>query len=700
MQILSTSIIRRATLVCSILSLGIWAQAEELDSIKHNYDLAELQVTATKRQTLKHALPSSISILGKRLLEQTQFQGIKDLGATAPNVHIPDFGSGLSTPIFIRGIGSRRLGMVGLYSDGVPLLENATIDGDYHDLRTIEILRGPQGTIYGRGAMGGIINMRSYRPLEEQFTQVNILGGQYGLYGINGQSYQRVSERLGFGASLGYLHRGGYHTNISTGEPADKLSNTSAKLSMQYRHNGWDIYGFAHYQYRDQGGYPYAVVAADGTLPEVEYGLPSYYQRKLLTTGLSIERQFDNGLLLKSGTSYQYLKDKMVMDQDFTVMPMISILQKSRKHLVTEELSISRSRGRYSWVTGVYGFYISSDKSVQNDIKMPPRMHSDILLTYDEPSYGLALYHQSSYQITERLTAELGLRYDWEHSRQTYGNTTRNLLNNQVTTRELPAKSSHQQFTPKASLSYRLGDEHRLYASVLRGYQPGGFNVQFDSPEEQSYKPEYSWNYELGTHLYFLNGRLQVDAAAYYIDWEQQQVQQAVIQQLGSKIMNAGRSRSVGAELALAYRPIEGLNLGASYGYTKATYQSYEEVVSKTVTLSHNGKYIPLVPKHTVSARADYAFATGLRWLEGIKLGVQYRGLGDIHWDNANAQRQAFYSLVDAQIGFSSGAFTLELWGRNLANTDYRAFQFASQGRQLAQRGTPRHFGGTLRIRL
>lgn len=700
MQIFNTSNLRRATLVCSIFALAPMAMADELDSISKTFDLAELQVTATKRQTLKHALPSSVSILGKRLLEQTQFQGIKDLGGIVPNVHIPDFGSGLSTPIFIRGIGSRRLGMVGLYNDGVPLLEGASIDGDYHDLRTVEILRGPQGTIYGRGAMGGIINMRSYRPLEERFTQVNILGGEYGLYGINGQSYQRASERLGFGASLGYLHRGGYHTNAFTGEKSDPLNNTSAKLSVQYRHNGWDIYGFAHYQYRDQGGYPYAVVAADGSLPEVNYNLPSYYKRKLFTAGLSIERQLDNGLLLKSGTSYQHLKDEMVMDQDFTAMPMIEILQKSTKHLATEELSISRSRGRYTWVSGIYGFYVGSDKSVHNNIKMLPRMHSDILLTYDEPSYGLALFHQSSYQITDRLTAELGLRYDWEHSRQDYGNTTRNLLNNQVTTKELPAKSNYQQFTPKASLSYRLGDEHRIYASVLRGYQSGGFNVQFDKPEEQSYKPEYSWNYELGTHLYFLNGRLQVDAAAYYIDWEQQQVQQAVIQQLGSKIMNAGRSRSVGAELAFAYRPIEGLNLGASYGYTKATYQSYEEVVSKTVTISHNGKYIPLVPKHTVSARADYAFATGLSWLDGIKLGLQYRGLGDIYWDNANAQRQPFYSLVDAQIGFNSGAFTLELWGRNLTNADYRAFQFASQGRQLAQRGAPRHFGGTLRIRL
>lgn len=701
MKLISTCT-KRASLVCSLLALPYVVHAEELDSLSRHVDLAELTVTATKTQMLKQEIPSSVSILGKRLLEQTQFQSIKDLGTYTPNVHIPDFGSSLSTPIFIRGIGSRRINMVGLYSDGIPLLEGASIDADYTDLRSIEILRGPQGTLYGRGAMGGIINMRSYRPLEHQFTQINVIGGQYGLYGINGQSYQRINNSLGLAASLNYLHRGGYYTNEYHKNKADKLNNSSAKFALQYQHQGWDIYAFAQYQYRNQGAYAYALVDNNDVLSPVNYNTPSYYMRKLFTGGLSIQKQLNNKLMIKSATAYQHINDEMLMDQDFTPMPIITALQQTRKNIWTEELTISRTSDRYSWVTGLYGYAISSDKTLDNQIAMLPRMNSSILISYIEPSYGWAIFHQSRYKITPRLTAELGLRYDWDHRKQNYHSTTLNKLTSTTSIEDKPTKAIDRQFTPKFSLTYRLGDEHRVYASVLRGYQSGGFNVQFDTPEEQAYKPEYSWNYELGGHFYFLDGKLQVDAAAFYIDWEQQQVQQAITQSPlgGFKIVNTGRSKSLGAELAVAYRPVNSLNLAASYGYTKATFSQYDELVRGSGSVSRSGNYIPQVPRQTFAASADYTFTTGLSFIQDVRLGVQYRGVGDTYWDNANVQKQGYYGLLDAQLGLNYKAFTLELWGRNLLNSDYRSFQFTLQGRNFAQSGTPRHFGATLRVKL
>lgn len=692
--------VKRASLVCSLFALPSLAQAEQIDSISRNVDLAELTVTATKTQILKHEIPSSVSILGKRLLEQTQFQSIKDLGAYVPNVYIPDFGSSLSTPIFIRGIGSRRINMVGLYSDGIPLLEGASIDTDYTDLRTIEILRGPQGSLYGRGAMGGIINMRSYRPLDSQFTQLNILGGQYGLYGINGQSYQKVSSRLGLAANINYLHKGGYHMNEYGGSKVDGLNNISAKFALQYQYNGWDIYTFAQYQYRNQGGYPYAIVDKNNVLGAVNYDTPSHYKRKLFTAGLSIEKKLPNNLKFKSATGYQHLDDEMLMDQDFTPSPTIVALQQSRKNVWTEELSLSRTSDRYSWIAGVYGYAIGSNKNVENSISMLPNRNSQVSISYGEPGYGVAFYHQSSYKITSRLTAELGLRYDWEHREQDYRNVSNDKLTNKTTIVATPASAIDRQFTPKVALNYRIGDEHRIYASVLRGYQSGGFNVQFEAPEEQSYKPEYSWNYELGTHLYYLNGKLQVDAAAFYIDWEQQQVQQAMQSLLGSKITNAGRSRSIGAELSVAFRPSRDLNLSASYGYTKATFIRYDEFVSPKTNISRANNYIPQVPKQTFAGSIDYTIKSGLRWIEDIRFGLQYRGLGDIYWDSANTKKQGFYSLLDGQIGLTHRVFTFEVWGRNLLNSEYRSYQITTQGRNIAQRGAPRHFGATIRIKL
>lgn len=690
-----------AGLIGALSVSGNVAHAEGVDSLSYNINLEEVTVTASRIQLLKHELPASVSILGKRLLDQTQFLSIKDLGGYVPNVHLPDFGSSLSTPIYIRGIGSRRINMVGLYADGIPLLEGGSIDADYTDLRSIEILRGPQGTLYGRGAMGGVINLRSHRPLETQFTQVNLLGGNYGLFGINAQSYQKVHDGLGLAASINYLHRGGYHTNEYTHRKADKLNSTSAKVALQYRRNGWDIYGFAQYQHRYQGGYPYGLLDKNNVLGPVSYDSPASYRRQIFVSGLSVQKRFASDLIFKSATGYQHLDDEMMIDQDFSPHPQITVLQKTQKNIWTEELTVSRSRGRYSWVTGLYGYAIGSDKTLDKDTDIRPRDFSHVFISYGEPGYGLALFHQSRYQITDRLTAELGVRYDWDRRRQEYANLSTNKLSNKSTKVERPVRAIDRQFTPKIALSYRLGQEHRVYASAQRGYQPGGFNVQFDRPEEQSYKPEYSWNYELGTHLYFLDGKLQVDGAIFYIDWEQQQVQQAIQSLRGSKMTNAGRSRSLGAELAAAYSPISGLNVSASYGYTKATFVSYAEFVSRQGNVSRAGNYIPHVPRSTFSAAVDYTLPMGLDWLDDVRLAVQYRGIGEIYWDSANMQKHDAYSLLDAQISFRYKYCTLELWGRNLLDKEYRTYQFTlQQGRNFAQRGAPRHFGATLRFKL
>lgn len=699
----SKGLLKRSLVVSTLLVPTMTMQAEELDSLRQGASLEQVTITATKRIALKRELPLSVSLLDKSLLEQTQFQGIRDINASIPNVYIPDFGSSRSTPIFIRGIGSRRVNMIGFYSDGVPLLDGESIDADYSDIRAIEVLRGPQGTLYGRGAMGGIINLTTYKPLEVQMTNVNLQAGNYGLMGLNAQSYQAVSDRVGLSAAIGYLHRGGYYTNKYNGRRVDPSNNYSAKFGIQYKYEGWNTNFFAQYQRRAQGAYPYALVGSDGSLSDVNYDGEGAYTRNLITLGLSLQKVWSNGLTLKSGTSYQHMTDELLMDQDFLPMDAITAEMATRRNSVTEELSLSQKIGRYSWITGVYAFHTLADRGVDNRIKMLPRMNQLVRYDYHEPNSALALYHQSSYQITDRLTAELGLRYEWEWSKQTLDSRITNYLiaGSRLVERQYPFSKTFQQFTPKFSLVYRLGTEHRVYASVQRGFQSGGFNLQFDDPKEQSYDPEYSWNYELGAHIYGLDGRLQLDGAVFYIDWEQQQVAQVLQNQLGSKITNAGHSKSLGAEFSLTYRPVDALNLALSYGYTKATFEKYEEYnASSRGNVSRDGNYIPQVPRQTISAGADYSIKTGLKSVEAIKLGVQYRGLGDLYWDTANAQKQAFYSLVDAQLSFNSKHYSLELWGRNLANTEYRSFQFNNQGRNFAQLGIPRHFGATLRIKL
>ena len=445
------------------------------------------------------------------------------------------------------------------------------------------------------------------------------------------------------------------------------------------------------------------MVAKDGSVGDVNYDGQGAYLRNLVTLGLSLQKVWNNGLMLKSGTSYQHLSDDILMDQDFTPRDAFNSSLQTNRNTITQEINLSQTYGRYSWVTGVYGFSTVADRVVDNRIKTLPRANRRVRYDYYEPNSTLALYHQSTYKLTDRLIAELGLRYEWEWSKQVRNSqTTDYLAGGKVLREEHPYFRSFQQFTPKFSLSYRLGQEHRVYAALQRGYQSGGFNLQFTNPSEQSYAPEYSWNYELGSHLYWLNGRLQVDASVFYIDWKQQQLTQTLLPPgTGTKITNAGHSKSMGAELSVSYRPTEPLYLAFSYGYTKATFEEYDEYnPSARKNVSYNGNYIPQVPRQTLSAAASYTIKTGMKCFEEVKIGAQYRGLGDIYWDNTNTQKQSFYNLLDAQISFQSKGYSLELWGRNLLDTKYSAYQFYFQGVSFAQKGTPLHFGGTLRIKL
>lgn len=692
----------RLTLVVSGLIFPTLANAEEIDSVKNGTSIEELIVTATKTNTIKREIPNSVSILDRQTLEQTQFQSIRDINAHIPNVYIPDFGSSRSTPIFIRGIGSRRVNMIGFYSNGIPLLDGESIDTDYNDLRSIEVLRGPQGTLYGRGAMGGIISITHHNPLDYQGTNINLSAGNYGLASLNANSYQKINDKWGVSGAITLQHKGGYYTNHFNNTQVDVSNSYSTKFGIHYRSNGWDINSFVQYQQRKQGGFPYAPLDREGNTGDINYNDPSSYNRNYLTLGLNIQKNWSNGLKLKSGSSFQNMQDEMLMDQDFTASPSITAKLATKRNTFTQEINLSQKIGRYTWVTGIYGFIINSRRSVDNKIIILPRTNVRNELHYYEPNSAVAIYHQSSYQITDRLTAELGLRYEWEWSKQTLNREDTNFLRGGAkTTMVYPFSTLFQQFTPKASLTYRIGKEHRIYASALKGYQSGGFNLQFDQPEEQSYKPEYSWNYELGTHLFFLGGRLQIDAAAFFINWEQQQITQNLVTQLGTKITNAGHSKSLGAELAIAYKPTDNLNLAMSYGYTKATFIEYDEYNRSTNSyINYNNNYIPQVPKQTVAANADYTFLTGIKLIEGIKVGVQYRGIGDIYWNSANNLKQNFYNILDAQVSFLGKGYSFELWAKNISNTAYNSYLFTSQGRNFAQKGTPSHMGATLRIKL
>ena len=215
------------------------------------------------------------------------------------------------------------------------------------------------------------------------------------------------------------------------------------------------------------------------------------------------------------------------------------------------------------------------------------------------------------------------------------------------------------------------------------------------SPDEIiTYKPEYSWNWEVGAHLDLLGGKLIADAALFYIDCSDQQLTVFPDGQTTGRMMtNAGKTKSLGAELAATAQVTPALDLRIAYGHTWAEFVKYDDGIH-----NYKGNKVPYVPQNTFSANASYTFWSLGNVLDKLQLRAGYNGTGKIWWNEENTSVQDFYSLLSASIYAEKGKFSLELWGKNLTDTNYNAFHFVSMGNTFFSQGRPAEWGVTVTL--
>ncbi|MDE6679799.1 MAG: TonB-dependent receptor, partial [Muribaculaceae bacterium] len=248
---------------------------------------------------------------------------------------------------------------------------------------------------------------------------------------------------------------------------------------------------------------------------------------------------------------------------------------------------------------------------------------------------------------------------------------------------------------------------------IAKGYKSGGYNTQMFSEVLQQrlmgimgiggnddidaivgYRPEKSWNYEIGAHLWPTDG-LGIEAALFYIDCRDQQLTMFPEGTTTGRMMtNAGQTRSMGAELTVHYRPVTDWNLTASYGLTDARFVHFNDGRA-----DYAGKRLPYVPASTLFVQGIYSHSWKNSFIDNLTAEVNMRGTGDIYWNEANTQRQKFYVLPGAQITAESGVVSLSVWGRNLTATHYDTFYFVSMGNEFVQRAKTREIGATLTVK-
>ena len=331
---------------------------------------------------------------------------------------MPDYGSRASCPVFVRGVGNKSDGTgIGFYVDGVPYYEPLSFDTDLGDVASVEVLRGPQGTLYGRNAIGGIVNISTRNPLEYQNTRVRLGYGRYNDLRTQISNYTKVSDKFGFTFGALYHHNDGAFRNSYLDEKVDKMNETEERIGLYYKPSeSWLIRLTSNFTYSDQGGYPYAPVDVEtNTLQPISYNRYSSFRRLISTNGLGITYT-GPVVSFNSQTSFQYINSKQAIDQDFTVTDKSFVENARHQNMVSQEFTLkSNGDSRYQWVIGAFGMMEHVDRTVDN---FSPSAGSLSHTDYCVPTSSLALYHQSTYNIWRGLSATAGIRFDYEHAKR------------------------------------------------------------------------------------------------------------------------------------------------------------------------------------------------------------------------------------------------------------------------------------------
>ena len=726
---------------------------EALTDTSKVVDLDEVVVVAQPKEQVRLRLqPVSSSVFGSEQLQQLNVRDLSQLSQYVPSFVMPSYGSRLTSSMYVRGIGSRiNNPAVGVYYDNIPLMSKAAFNNHFYMLDRVDILRGPQGSLYGQNTEGGLVRVYSKDPTKYQGTDIR-LGIGNGLWrNVEVAHHHRPSENLAFTVAGFYSGLKGFINNQNFEDKNDKSLEAGGKARLIWLPSSkLKLDWTADYQWTNQNGFSYGEMGTsmvDITDPATT--VMNGYRRNMFTTGLSLSADMGS-LLFTSTTSYQFLQDRMLMDQDYMTPDYLQLEQRQKMNALTQEFVV-RSHDTHRWqhTSGLFASYqwLRTDAPVTfgPDMRamlaktilgyMPERVQSiftiweiptlDVTEQFHTPQFNLALFHESNILLTDRLKATLGFRLNYDRVKVDYdalaymamtGGTAERQATYTLTSHLVDNRSKgYTQLLPKFGLTWMLDDGlGNIYGLVSKGYRMGGYNIQmfsdilqtdlnanqqkamrgdydvehttqdYDNIEETiSYKPEESWNFELGTHLNLFDGRLHADLSLFYMKIRNQQLSvMSPGYNYGRIMTNAGKSHSCGMELALRGRAFDNqLEWGTSYAFTNAKFDEYD---------TYEDNYVPFVPQHSFSLMADYHVSR-------FTIGANLMGQGKIWWNEANTFSQKFYAVLGAHADYDFGPVVVSLWGRNLTDTKFNTFAIMSSAARgehyFAQRANPLQVG-------
>lgn len=648
--------------------------------------LQPVTVTAEKTKATEQDTPVSMTVVTGEDLEASGAKDTIDVVRQVPNMYMTKAGQHSAVAFLsIRGVTPfmEAEQPVGFFVDG---MHYRYVDTELLDIDRVEVLRGPQSTLYGRNTEAGAVNIvtRDPEPYHEGMASLGF--GNYGRKTASGV----VGGPVGDGGDWSYraavqaLDSDGYFTRQPGDEDTvDDAGTLNGRLKLRWRpQDTWDVVATYDGQHYREGSTNIAPLAQLRANPHtVSSNLTGWNDSD--THGTNLRATYTAPWFSVTALSAYTIEDKeSTYDVDASALDLMRLRTEVDYARFTQELRVASPEGAGGprWVGGVYYFDQGDDNDFDMDMTgmafgvQSVRTHTD--------TRNMAGFGQVTWPLTDSLSFITGLRYDHERkdvdSRQTWAAMGRTLATS--------TDMSFDAWLPKVGVEYQPTPDLMTYATYAEGYKAGGYNNLAD-PGRELYDAEYTRTYEVGVKATTFDNRLRTNLALFWIDWTDQQVEELVLSR--SNISNAGESVSRGVELEAAWQASRDWVLKAAGGWNDAHFERYTDA-----GIDYSGKRPPNAPAFTYSLGADYASA------DGLFANIAWLGTGRVYFDTANTQEQEPYGLLNLKAGYRFDSYEVAVWMKNALDEVYatRAFDIGG-GTYAGIAGDPRTFGLTLTAR-
>ena len=713
--------------------------------------IEKVTVTARRTKENQQKVPASVSSFSEKSLDRIGATDVTGLQGAIPNANIAQGrGSSNATNIYIRGVGQPDAlqtfdPAVGVYVDDVYLSRIRGTQFELMDIERLEVLRGPQGTLYGKNTIGGALKVITRRPTGESKGAASFTVGSYGELVGNGTISGGLTDTLAASASLLIGSRDGYVENPVTDAEYNDRGVGAGRVKLAWDPSE-DFQLDVSFDYAEEDaalnvgqatntlttilGVPLLVVPA--TPPEFNFetrttpGLPNSTEMTHWGGSASATWDLDDAWTLRSITAYRELQNRDYVDIDATQLELGDVLVDVDQNQTSQELQLLYAGTNWQLVSGLYYLrenIVSHQEAYADDYLGGFLGGNTFLRTVDDDlqTTSWAAFANAVFALTDTVNLSTGIRYTEEEKE--YFRTTSTFSNSALFngTFAFSRTESWENVSPMVSLDWQANDNTLLYARYATGFKSGGFNGRANAAgEDQPYDPETLDSYEVGVKSDWADGTVRTNITAFYNDYTdfQARVSRSVtsptqpIPAIDFAVLNAGGLEIYGAELEFLAYPVPELRLDASIGYLHAEYTEFFEVRAGPVTIDRSWQTPAFSPEWTMRFGGQYEWSLGDMGSLTLGAAARFRSEMALAVDNANLTSRAIFPgmwqddfwVYDAQLVWANDNETLlaGLYARNLSDEVYKtdAQEFSSvAGIRTAYYGAPQTVSFKITVR-